>query len=89
MRTLKVIDLQKLRLALLIFDNKKNLIKQTKYTLRNKINVEINSATYQYINKVYDSAIIIWNNLPNELKIIEKRNLFKEAIIENCLNNYT
>ena len=88
LKILKVIDLQKLRLALLIFDNKINLIIKTKYTLRDKMNIALTSDAYQYINKISDSAIIVWNDLPSRIKIIENRNLFKKMAIENYLNNY-
>jgi len=88
---LKIRDQANLRLALLVYDNR-HLIETNRgqrYILRNNLNFAVSTNNYNYINKVIEEAILIWNALPNNFKRTIPRDKFKTSITEKALATYT
>jgi len=78
---LKIKDQTNLRLALIIYDDKEvQLSNRHQYNLRNNLNAPLTTVMFNYINKIREEAIIIWNALPNNIKEIQRRDRFKEEI---------
>ena len=99
---LKINDNFRLRLMLIIHKiiynpDKLPLDTKTSITLsndihnrltRNNLNIFLTSEAYCKINKIMDTASILWNNLDDKLKQIKNRKSFKEQLHENFVNSY-
>ena len=98
---LKVIDLAKLRSLLIghkvIYENHKTnsshvgmtLLNRTRVLRRNdNVNFTITAQHYDNQNKITENASIIWNDIPNELKILKCRDNFKLKVKSHLLYNY-
>ena len=99
---LKIHDLNKVRLALIIHRNEfhpetqpspiKSQMQEYKTSsqrsLRNQNLYFLNADSYAYINKVIDSAAIIWNNLSNHIKVLDKRHKFKDGYVKLLTSQY-
>jgi len=96
---LKVSEQNKLRLALLIhrkiyfpeFQPPKlceSIALNNRRNLRSTINAAINTNSFNYKNRVIDSAAITWNEIPNYIKNTKNRETFKSLFTNECLNMY-
>ena len=87
-KMLKIHDQTNLRLLLLVFDNKNMISQQENYNLRNRLNIPVQSETFNYINKVTDEAKIRWNTFPNRFKVLQKREQFKHEVTKFMIKSY-
>ena len=102
-KILKVTDLSKVRLCLIIhrklytpnlqpkiFNDDPIHFNQTNRRLRNatNYNIFVTTETYNYINKVTDSAVIVWNDTPGFIRCIKNRENFKACLTDECISKY-
>jgi len=97
---LKIFDQGKARMALLshraihqkehtnVAYETMKLANQSGRNLRNNLNFITDINYYFKKNKITEGASIIWNNLPQELKLIKNREKFKEAFLKFKIDMY-
>ena len=99
---LKVKELHTLRLALIAHKATHHKSKESNYALntfqsnfnihgrntRSRANFFVANAAYSKNNKISECASLAWNSINNNLKMITKRDIFKNKLTDSLLNMY-
>ena len=56
--------------------------------LRNNLNLEITTFSFRNNSKISEKSSAIWNEIPNNIKIIKNRDLFKSRIRKSIIDTY-
>ena len=99
-QVLKITDLSKLRTLLISHKvihhpSKTNIshtdierVNRDNRNLRNNMNMRITTESFLRNNKISENAAVLWNDIPQDLKLIHRRDTFKNKMKDSYLTNY-